>query len=76
MINAETKKVLADLGKSGFGNALKNFLQDELEDIGDITKSKSWEETQGRQFNVKFIKKLLSLLEGKKVEIKKKINYE
>jgi len=76
MLSTEYKKILGELGKSGFGTALKTYLNEELSEVGDITKSKSWEETQGRQFNVKFIKKLLSLLEGKKVELKKKINYE
>lgn len=76
MIKPETKKILGDLGKNQYGAALKEFLQDELNDIGNIATAKSWEETQGRQYSVKFIKKLFSFLDGKKVESKSKIKYD
>ncbi len=76
MINPESKKLLQGMSKTQYGKALKDFLDEEVSDIGDITKVESWEETLGRKYALKLIKKLFSFLEEKTVASKSKSTYE
>lgn len=75
MITPEEKKELSGLKHTSFGRALVAYLTDEMNDLNDITTPKSWEETQGRQYAVKVIRKLFSFMEDKKPKGKGKNQY-
>lgn len=62
------KKILNDLGRTDFGRALKVYLEEKKEEIGDITTAQSWEDTKGKQIALKVIKELFSFMAEKKDE--------
>lgn len=76
ILKPETKELLLQLSKSPYGRALQEYLHSALDEIRDITTTKSWEETQGRQFAVKLILDLFSSMQEKKVQEKTKNQYE
>ena len=76
MISPEEKKILSEMSKSQYGIILKRYFAEELENLSDITQTKSWEETLGKQFAVGVIKRLISFMEEKKAIEQKKNQYE
>lgn len=74
MISPDSIKLLEELGKTQFGKALREFLDDKKTEIGDITKSKSWEETLGRQHALTLIKDLFYFMKEKEPPVDKKKN--
>lgn len=74
MISPDSIKLLEELGKTQFGKALREFIEDKKAEIGDITKSKSWEETQGRQYALNLIKDLFYFMKEKAEPVDKKKN--
>lgn len=75
MISVEHKKLLSELKHTQYGVALKIFLESELEELSDITTSKTWQETVGRQKAVRMIRRLFSFMEEKKTTDKTKNQY-
>lgn len=75
MLTPEQKKILSELKNTQFGQALRAFLDIQLDELNDITAAKSWDETLGRQHAVKVIKKLFAFMEEKKVTDKMKNQY-
>lgn len=72
----QNKQLLEQLSKTQYGMALKEFLNEELQIIGNIESVVDWEETQGRRWGVKFIKKLFSFMEQRGIKEKGKNLYE
>lgn len=62
----ETKKLLADMAKTHYGRALRDFLDVHYASIGNIMESKSWEETLGRKFALTLLRELFAFMEEKK----------
>lgn len=71
----DTQKLLEELGKTPYGDALKKYLAEELKEIGDVSKASSWEDTIGRQYAIKLVNKLFSFLSPKETVKKKKTSY-
>lgn len=69
------KETLNQLGKTQFGKALRDFLDEELKEIKDVTRQESWEDVVASQKAVKLIKKLFSFLDEKKLDEPKKNQY-
>jgi len=61
MIKQEEK--LKQLAESDFGLVLIEFLDDQIEQMGDISKIKTFEELVGKQEAVKILKELFGFLE-------------
>lgn len=62
----EQKQLLRELSRSAHGVALREFLDEKLKDIGDVTKCESWEDTLGRRHAILLIRDLFSFLEEEK----------
>jgi hypothetical protein len=71
----DTKQKLMELNNTSYGKALREYLDSQLKEIQDITKAKTWEETQGRQLAVKLIHDLFRFMEAKKVDKIDKVRY-
>ncbi len=70
MISKETTERLQQLPNTPYGAALKEFLLDEYEKIGDIRSAKSWEETIGRQLSLDTLDRLFKFMgEIKKTKV-------
>jgi hypothetical protein len=76
MISQEQRQVLQELGKTQYGQALRALLNEKLADIKDISNTKTWEETLGRQFAVRLIKDIFSFMEEKISPSKESKQYE
>ena len=61
MINQPNELKL--LANSDSGKVLIEFLDDQIKQMTDITKMKTWEEVLGKQEAVKILKELFSFLE-------------
>ena len=57
MISPDQRKILNDLGKTQYGFALRKYLKEKYEKINDITSVTTWEETLGRQYALKLLKR-------------------
>lgn len=75
-ISPQDKQLLVELTRSPYGKALKAFLEDELNTIGDITTCTTWEETLGRKLSIQTIKKLFYFMEEKKPTTTQKARYD
>lgn len=62
MIKPETSKLLEEMGKGPYGVALREVLEEELKEIGDIQKATSWDDTLARQKSTAALKKIFSFL--------------
>lgn len=71
----EQLKLLEDLAHTGYGQVLKTYLDEELKDLKDVTKAKTWEEALGNGKAVKIIEKLFSFMKDNKPAPKKKNQY-
>lgn len=67
MITPESRKLLSELTHTNYGKALREFLDERCNEIGDISKCKTWEETQGRKFALDLIKDLFVFMDKKDV---------
>jgi len=72
----EQKKILEELGRSGFGKVLRVYLKEELDNIDDISSCKTLKEMEGRQYGIKLVRKLFSFMEEQKTTEKGKNQYE
>lgn len=75
MTQEDLKQYLQNLPKSPFGPALKQYLEERLFEIRDVTKYKTWKEAEGGQHAVRIIKDLFAFMEDKKTPEKKKSEY-
>jgi len=75
MINSEQREILQELGRMRHGKALQEFLDLKYKEIGDISTVKNWEETLGRQFALKLLKELFSVLKENKTTENNKNQY-
>lgn len=72
----ETKNMLAELGKSDFGDALREYLNEELEKLkGDIDSVEDWPDILGRRKARKIIKEVLYFLEPRQPKEPNKNQY-
>lgn len=72
----DIKKMLIDLGKSDYGDALKDYLEEKLRLLrGDIENVDSWEDILARRKAKKIVKEIFYFLEPEKVEPKEKNQY-
>lgn len=65
MTREDRRRLLEELGKTNHGKALREFLAERRETIGDITSCKNWEEAVGRQFALVLLKEMFSFLDEK-----------
>lgn len=65
MITPDKKQLLESLSSSQYGLVLKEYLEEEMKELQDISNATSWDDTQGRQKAVAIIKKLFSFMERK-----------
>jgi hypothetical protein len=54
-LTAEHQQLLKELARSGQGKALKVLIDECLEEIGDVSKCTSWEDTIGRKHAKEFL---------------------
>ena len=66
MVSPETKKLLEELNRNQYGKALREYLDDKMFEIRDVTKYKTWKEAEGGQIAVKLIRDLFYFMEEKK----------
>jgi len=64
-MKTETRETLLSMKNSVYGKAIKEFLEENLEKIGDINSCESWEETLGRKYSLRLLKDLFAFLEDK-----------
>lgn len=76
MIKPETKKILEDLGRTNFGQALRELLRQELDKLDTVKGVTSLEEALGREKAVKTIEQVFSFLDGKPGVDKTKNQYQ
>lgn len=76
MITPEQRKLLSEISNTSYGKALLTYLDYSLAELKDITKTKSWDETLGRQYAVKYIEDLFAMMREKKVNPPKTSQYE
>lgn len=65
----ERKKMLSELSRTAHGTALREYLKERVDAIGDITQLNSWEEAVGRKFALILVKEIFNFLEDKGSEI-------
>lgn len=76
MINQEIKIVLKELGKSDYGDKLKEYLSERLEFIkGDIDDVEDWPDVLARRKAKKIIKEVFYFLEAEEPQQKEKNQY-
>lgn len=66
------KELLEDLKNSPFVQLIKDYLNEQIEKMNEISTHKNWEEVLGKQYAVKILKDFIKLLDNK--EGKQKIN--
>lgn len=76
MIKPETRQLLVELGKTQYGKALRDFLDEQVKEVGDITKATSWDDTLGRKHFLTFVSKLYTVLEEKDIAEKSRSQYD
>lgn len=75
IIPNETNDTLKELANTHYGVALRDFLNQAIDEIGDIRKTESWEETQGRKFALQVIEDLFGFLQIKEQGNVKRTKY-
>jgi hypothetical protein len=75
MISPEARKLLEELGKTNFGQALREFLDDELKSIDTVDGVTTLDEALGRDKAVKLIRKIFSFLDKDKKVDKPRTSY-
>lgn len=66
MISPDDHELLRQLSRTPYGRALRHYLDEKYAEIGNISTTKSWDETLGRQFALKFLQELFALMEDEK----------
>lgn len=64
MINPEVRKILEGVNATPFGRALKEFLDDEMVRLNDVSACTSWEDVLGRKQAIKTIQSLFSFMKS------------
>jgi hypothetical protein len=59
-----------------YGRALKEYLEEELKIIGDVSKCESWDDTLGRKNAILLVRKLFSFLEEEETKPKTPTQYK
>lgn len=62
MPEEERKKMLDELSRTMHGRAVREFLVEKIEEIGDVENCTSWEDALGRKHAVKALRELFSFL--------------
>lgn len=62
MIDPKVKEILEGVNSTPYGRALKEFFEDEIREHSDLEKIESWEETLGRKYYVKTLRKLMAIM--------------
>jgi hypothetical protein len=76
MIKKEVKEIMEQLGKTSYGAALRVYLNEAIADLKDITKTKSWEETLGRQLAVDVLERLMKDMEERQAGVNSKPKFD
>jgi len=71
----EKQTLLKELARSAYGDALRTLITEALEEVGDVSKCTSWEDTVGRQKAKDFLNKTFSFLNKKDVVVPTKNTY-
>jgi len=75
MISPQNRALLETLPSSAHGRALQEYLEEEIQSIGDISSCQSWDETLGRKHAIKLLKGILFFYEEKKSKPKSPSQY-
>lgn len=75
MIREEQVKLLKELGKSHYGNTLKNYLSEKIIELNDVSSCESFDDVLGRKKAIKIVKELFNFMEDRKVIDKGRENY-
>jgi len=62
MIDPKVKEILEGVNSTPYGRALKEFFEDEIREHSDLEKIESWDQTLGRKYYVKTLRKLMTLM--------------
>lgn len=71
----QEREVLASMKDNQFGAALRSLLNDCLDELGDVSKCTSWEDTLGRKHAKEFILEAFRFLEKPDQKPTKKNQY-
>ena len=71
----EKREILKSMRENQFGDALRTHLADLYEELGDVTKCTSWEDTLGRKHAKDFLKGAFSFLDKPDKKVPGKNNY-
>jgi DNA-binding transcriptional regulator GbsR (MarR family) len=72
MNKEDRDQILENLAKNRQGEALLDWITEEIQNLSDVEKFKTWDETLGKQYAVKLLRKLFKFLEKKKKPISSK----
>jgi len=75
MIKPETRQLLEEMGKSRYGIALQEFLDEEFDLINDIQTCQNFEEMLGRQKALATLERLFGFMRERKTSTKEKNPY-
>ncbi len=64
MIDPKVKTEMEALGKSGYGKILRDLIKEELEQVCDIDRAQSFDDTLALQKHKKFLNKWLAYMEA------------
>lgn len=65
MLKPENRQLLEELSRSMHGSALREYLTEKRNTIGDIKLCTSWEHTVGRQYALEVIDEIFGFLDKK-----------
>lgn len=69
------KNLLYELPKTSHGKALKEYLDEQIKEVNDVTGVVTLEDVKGKQIAVKILKKIFAFLGDKSVDVKPKNQY-
>lgn len=75
MLSPEKRALLAELSRSSHGEALREYLEECYEEVGDVRKCSSWEDTIGRQHALIVLDGVFSFLTDKQTTQSGKTQY-
>lgn len=75
MLSPEKRAILAELSKSAQGEVLREYLDEQMNELNDTRKCESWEDTLGRKHAIELIQGVFSFLEDKPINHRGKSQY-
>lgn len=65
MISPGAKELLSQMHTTPYARALREYLETEIEQLNDVSTAETWEETLGRKYTVKALRKLFYFIDEK-----------